>query len=279
MGFTGSGVTGVDGPKAVASGLGLVESPRWHDGRLYFADWNAGEILATDGASAPEGVVRIGSLPLSFDFLADGSMVVVKAREGQLLRRNAKGDLAPFARLPAVGGMPWNEIVADGKGNCYVNGPDLVLVDESGHVTAFGEAFAFANGMAISPDGTTLVVAESHGHRLTTFDIASDGTPSGRRIWADLGDGTPDGICFDAQGCIWYADVPNQCCARVREGGEELQRIEIDRGAFACMLGGPDRRTLFVTAAVWKGMEGIPEMPGTGQLLSVEVDCAGAGRP
>ena len=107
----------------------------------------------------------------------------------------------------------------------------------------------FPNGMAVTPDDSTLIVAESYGRRLTAFDIAADGGLSNRRVWADLGDGTPDGICLDAEGAVWYADVPNQRCVRVVEGGEVLQSVDVDRGCFACMLGGPDGATLFIVAA------------------------------
>src|SRR5262249_40399942 len=108
--------------------------------------------------------------------------------------------------------------------------------------------------MAVTPDNTTLIIAESYANRLTAFDIAANGSLSNRRIWADLGAGVPDGICLDAEGAVWYADVPNKRCARVREGGEVLQTVELDRGCFACMLGGEDGQTLFMLAAEWTGM-------------------------
>jgi sugar lactone lactonase YvrE len=122
--------------------------------------------------------------------------------------------------------------------------------------------------MAVTPDNSTLIVAESYGRRLTAFNIDADGSLSGRRIWADLGDGVPDGICLDADGAVWYADVPNQRCVRVREGGEVLETVAVDRGCFACMLGGPDRRTLFVMAAEWGGMQGISAEARAGQVLT-----------
>jgi sugar lactone lactonase YvrE len=154
-----------------------------------------------------------------------------------------------------------------------------VLVTPDGKAQSLAQGFAFPNGMAVTPDNGTLILAESHGRRLTAFDIAADGTLSGRRTWADLGEGTPDGICADAQGCVWYADVPHKCCVRVAEGGAVRQRIDLDRGAFACMLGGPDRKTLLIAAARWFGMDRMGEMGGTGQLLAAEVDVPGAGWP
>jgi sugar lactone lactonase YvrE len=133
--------------------------------------------------------------------------------------------------------------------------------------------------MTITPDGSTLIVAESWARRLTAFDIAADGSLSNRRVWADTGDGPPDGICMDAEWAVWYADVPNRRCVRVRGGGEVLQTIELDRGGFACMLGGPDGRTLFMLAAEWGGFEKMDETARTGQVLIAEAPAPGAGRP
>ena len=133
--------------------------------------------------------------------------------------------------------------------------------------------------MAITPDNSTLIVAESHGRRLTAFDIAADGGLANRRVWADLGDDPPDGICLDAEGAVWYADVPHCQCVRVREGGVVLQTVSLDRGGFACMLGGSDGRTLFVVAREWHGMDDLSAGNGTGQLLAVEASVPHAGWP
>ena len=129
--------------------------------------------------------------------------------------------------------------------------------------------------MAVPPDNTTLIVAESYGNRLTAFDIAADGGLSKGRVWADAGEGVPDGICLDAEGAVWYGDVPNKRCVRVREGGEVLQTLELDRGCFACALGGPDGRTLFMVANAWPP----PEDERAGLVLTVEVSVPGAGWP
>jgi sugar lactone lactonase YvrE len=259
----------------ILDGRGLVESPRWHDGRLWFADWTAGEILRLADDGAAEVMARAPAPPLSFDFDLDGRLLVVSSAAGELLRQEADGRLASFARL---GPGAWNEIVVDGRGNAYVNGPQLVLVTPAGKVTPQAEDFAFPNGMAVTSDNGTLILAESHAQRLTAFDIAADGSLSGRRVWAELA-GPPDGICIDATGAVWVADVPNACCRRVREGGAVLDEVGVGRGAFACMLGGPDRRTLYITAARWFGMDRMNEMGGTGQLLSVPAPAAGAGWP
>lgn len=256
-------------------GRGLVESPRWHDGQFWFADWTAGEILRINDRGRPEVQGRVDGLPLCFDFAHDGALLIVAARAGRLLRQDAGGRQTNLATL---GPGAWNEIVVDGRGNAYVNGPALVLVTPDGQTSAEADDFAFPNGMAVTPDNTTLIIAESHAKRLSALRIGRDGHLSGRRVWAEL-DGPPDGICIDANGAVWYADVPNRRCRRVREGGEVLDEVRLDRGAFACMLGGLSRQTLLITAAKWYGMEGMAEMAGTGQVLTAAAPVAGAGWP
>jgi sugar lactone lactonase YvrE len=262
--------------KLLVTGRGLVESPRWHDGRLWFADWTAGEIVVLGSDGRTEVAARAAAPPLSFDFAADGRMLIVASASGQLLRREADGSIQTLAEFGQGGG--WNEIVVDGRGNAYVNGGWLLLVRPDGVVEPQAEGFAFPNGMAVTPDNRTLICAESHARQLTAFDIDDAGRLSGRRVWASL-DGPPDGVCIDAEGAVWYADVPNACCRRVREGGAVLNEVKLDRGGFACMLGGPDHRTLFITAASWFGMDRMGEMAGTGRVFSIEAPAAGAGWP
>jgi sugar lactone lactonase YvrE len=274
--------------RTLVTGRGLVESPRWHGDRLYFSDWSAGEVIAVDLAGRGGVVARVPSLPLCTAWHPDGRLVIVSSPTGQLLRREADGSLSPYADLGRPG---WNDIVIDGRGNAYVNRPGfdmmagvefrpghVALVTADGSVREVADDIAFPNGMAVTPDNSTLIVADSYRHCLVAFEIGPDGGLSDRRIWADLGEGTPDGICADAAGAVWYADVPNRCCARVAEGGEVLRTIELDRGGFACALGGPDGSTLFIVAAQWRGM---PEMvpAGTGRVLAVDVEVPGAGWP
>src|SRR6267143_5757134 len=157
--------------------------------------------------------------------------------------------------------MGWNEIVVDGRGNVYINGGSgITVLTSDGLLRQVADGIAFPNGMVIPPDNSTLFIAESYGKKLTAFDIAADGSLSNRRVWADLGDGVPDGICIDADAAVWYADVPNKRCVRVREGGEVLQTVTVDRGCFACMLGGAEKRTLFIIATEWRGMDKIAEV-------------------
>ena len=276
--------------RTLLTGRGLVESPRWHDGRLYFSDWSAGEILAVDLAGHSELVAQVASLPLCTAWLPDGRLVIVSSPDGRLLRQEPDGSLVTHADLGQPG---WNDIVVDGRGNAYVNrgGFDpmageafkpgfVTLATADGLVRQVADDIAFPNGMAVTPDNATLIVADSYRHSLVAFDIEADGGLSNRRVWADLGDGTPDGICVDAQGAVWYADVPNQRSVRVAEGGKVLQTVELDRGCFACALGGPGGTTLFMVAAEWRGMsEQELVSPGSGQVLATRVDVPGAGWP
>ena len=157
----------------------------------------------------------------------------------------------------------------------------IALVSPDGGVRQVAEALAFPNGMAITPDNRTLIVAESWAEGLTSYDIVDDGSLSGRRVWAATPGDHPDGICLDADGAVWYADVGNRHCVRVREGGEVLETIGLDRGAFACMLGGPDGRTLFMLAAEWRGFEHAYEAIAdrTGQVLVADAPAPRAGWP
>ena len=273
-------------PQIVLGGLAIGESPRWHENRLWFSNWGAQEIVAVDLDGNSEVTARVPTtVPFCIDWLPDGRLLVVAGQEAQLLRGNSDGSLVTHAELSGLSDYPWNDIVVDGRGNAYVGNigfdfPEgefapgiLALVIPDGSARQVADGLAFPNGIVVTPENSTLIVAESYGNRLTAFDIATDGGLSNRRVWADLGDGVPDGICLDAEGAVWYADVPNERCVRVREGGEVLQTVELDRGCFACMLGGEDGRTLFMVAADMSSEE------RTGQVLTVEAPAPGAGWP
>jgi sugar lactone lactonase YvrE len=276
--------------RTLLTGRGLVESPRWHSDRLYFSDWTAGEVVTVDLAGRSEVIARVASLPLCTAFLPDGRLVIVSSPDGRLLRREPDGSLVTHAVLGTPG---WNDIVVDGRGNAYVNRagfnpmageefrPGFVaLVSPDGSVRQVADDVAFPNGMAVTADNSTLIVADSYRHSLVAFDVGADGGLTGRRTWADLGEGTPDGICADQQNAVWYADVPNGRCVRVAEGGTVLQTVELDRGGFACALGGSGRTTLFIVAAQWRGMtEAQMISPGSGLVLATDVDVPGAGWP
>lgn len=280
----------------LSDGHGLVESPRWHDGRLWFADWLAGEIITVHDGRV-EVAARHRSLPLCFDFLPDGTPLLVSGPERALLALGPDGSTSTYADLGHLSPYGCNDIVIDGRGNAYVNngnfdfaaGPPpgerspgfVALARPDGSAEIVADDLAFPNGMAVTPDNATLIVAESYRNRLTAFTIAADGALTDRRVWADLGSGVPDGICVDADGAVWFADVPNTWCRRVREGGAVLDTVELDRGGFACMLGGPHVATLYVVAAHWPGGERFmdPTHVWDGQALSVPAPAAAAGWP
>jgi sugar lactone lactonase YvrE len=216
----------------------------------------------------------------------------------ELIRAEPDGSRVRHADLSHISSFGWSEITVDGRGNVYVNTINfdfaefndvltsgeapgkIALVTPDGEAREVANGLAFPNGMVITPGNETLVVAESFAARLTAFDIAADGTLSNRRVWAD-GVG-PDGICLDADGCIWAssANMANDC-ARIREGGEVLERIDLGRPCFAAMLGGPDRRSLFMLTADWRGTEGVEDVvtARTGQVLVVDAPAAGLGWP
>lgn len=279
--------------QVLMTGLAFGESPRWHEGRLWLCNWGAQEVVAVNVHGNSEVVTRVPTtLPFCIDWLPDGRLLIVCGPEGVVLRMEADGSMVTHSDLTGLSDKGWNEIVVDGRGNTYVNGggfdlmageefaPGIVaLLSPGGSAREVADGIAFPNGMAVTPDNATLIVAESYAKRLTAFDIASDGSLSNRQVWADLGDGVPDGICIDAENAVWYADVPNKRCVRVRAGGEVLQTIALDRGCFACMLGGADESTLFMVAAQWNGPASMTSSPPTGRLLNARAPAPGRGWP
>jgi len=278
----------MDVPRILLSGVVFGESPRWHGGRLWFSDWGAREVVTVDLAGRRDVVRRMSTFPFSLDWLPDGRLLIVSS---ELQRQEPDGSWVAHADLSHLAAA-WNEIVVDGRGNAYVNqaGFDLMsgaepssgtiaLATPHGSSREVADDVWFPNGMVVTPDNSTLIVAESYRNRLTAFDIDGDGDLSNRRVWADLGTDVPDGICMDVEGAIWYADVPNRHCVRVREGGDVLQTITTDRGCFSCALGGSTGRTLFIVATEWHGPEGMAKGEPTGQVLTIDVASAHAGHP
>jgi sugar lactone lactonase YvrE len=283
-------------PRVLLDGLAMPESPRWHDGRLWLSNWGAGQIIAVDLEGNSE-VVGEGPEGLGWatNWLPDGRMLITGE---ELTRVEPDGSRVRHADLSHISPLGWSEMTVDGRGNVYVNTINfdfaefhdvltsgrapgkLALVTPDGNVREVANELAFPNGMVVTPDNKKLIIAESFDARLTAFDIAEDGRLSNRRIWAD-GVG-PDGICLDADGCIWASsgNVTNDC-ARIREGGEVLERIELDRSCFATMLGGPDRRTLFMLTAEWRGTQDIDDVIAarTGQVLVADAPAPGVGWP
>src|SRR5436305_12992477 len=280
-------------PETLMTGLVFGEQPRWHEDRLWFSDWGPPEVIAVDVEGNSEVILQAPAFPCCVDWLPDGRLLLVSARDGLLLRREPDGSLVTQGDLnDASDPAPGNELVVDGRGNAYVNGPGfdmmagaefapgtVALVTPDGSARQVADDIAFPNGMLVTPDTSTLVVADSYRNCLTAFDIAADGGLSNRRVWADLGDGVPDGICLDAENAVWYGDVPNKRCVRVREGGEVLQAIELDPGCFARAVCGSVRSTLFMMATEWKGPAHMFDEPRTGQVLTAQAPAPGVGWP
>ncbi len=269
----------------LADGISFGESPRWRDGRLWFCDWGAQALVAVDLDGRRELIAHVPSFPFCIAWHPDGRLLVTNAARGTLDSIAGDGTLHTVADLTTVSDRPpGNEVVVDGAGHIYVDGggfdmmagepvaPGMIaLVGDDGSVRRVADGLAFPNGMAVTPDGSTLICAESHGHRLTAFEIASDGGLGEPRTWAEMPGSAPDGICLDAEGAVWYADVPHRRCVRVREGGEILDTVTADRGCFSCALGGPGGTTLFAVARQWHGSEGLAAGEGTGQILTTTV--------
>ncbi len=281
-------------PNILLTGLVVGESPRWHEGRLWFANWGAQEIIAADLEGNREVIAQSPTaVGYSIDWLPDGRLLVTGQ---ELLRREPDGSLVTHADLSGLSRYGWNEIVVDGRGNVYVNSigfrfgeeefrPGIIaLVRPDGSARQVADGLAFPNGMVVTPDNRTLIVAESFTGRLTAFDVAADGGLSNRRVWADLGGpGNGDGICMDAEGAVWTPGLPEgrPGCLRVREGGEVLERIDLDQFCFACMLGGEDGRTLFMMVAEWRGVEQMEALfrSRTGRVLTAPAPAPRAGWP
>lgn len=268
-------------------GILLGESPRWHDGKLWFADWVGEKLYTVDDAGHHEVEAEIASLPFSIDWLADGRLLVVNARTNRLEARGPGGAFETFADLSTLSEYGCNEIVVHPSDNIYVNNINfdfpggefrpgfIAMIAPDGRTRRVAEGLAFPNGMAITPDGNTLICAESFNGNLTAYDIASDGGLANQRLWAKLEGQGADGICMDAEGCIWAASGPH--CIRVKEGGEVLDEVVVDRMCFAVMLGGADGKTLYIVANEWTGSIDINNP--TGRIYSARVDVPHAGYP
>ena len=282
--------------RVLLDGLGMAESPRWHDGRLWFSNWGTDEIVAVDLDGTSE-VIGPGGRGAGWatNWLPDGRMLITGP---ELVRVEPDGSRVRHADLGHLADG-WSEITVEGRGNVYVDSINfdfadfneviasgqppgkIALVTAEGEVREVAKDLAFPNGMVVTPDNGTLIVAESFARRLTAFDIRDDGSLTDRRVWADV---TGDGICLDADGAVWTSEVgpgDSGVVQRVREGGDVLDRIELDRPCYACMLGGEDGRTLFMVVAKWFGPERMDELIAarTGQILTARVGVPHAGWP
>lgn len=278
-------------PTVFLSGLQFPECPRWHDGRLWFSDMRAGRVMVVDRGGRAESVVEVAGDPGGLGFMPNGDLIVVSMRDRRLLRHR-DGALLPFADLSAHEPVSNNDMAIDAAGRAYIGGfgfdfgagqppqtTNLILVTPAGEVRTAAADLHFPNGIVISPDGRTLIVAETFARRLTAFDIQADGSLSDRRTFADFSEAVPDGICLDAEGAVWLASPRTREFLRVRDGGEITHRVPLtDRRAYACMLGDDDRCTLFLCTAETNPQDAAAAA-AQGWIETVRVDVPGAGLP
>jgi len=278
--------------KVLLEGLAFGESPRWHDGKLWFSDMFAHQVMTVDLEGKTEIIVEVPGRPSGLGWLPDGRLLVVSMTDKRLLRLDPDG-LTEVADLSGLASGDCNDMVVDALGRAYIGnsglgtdlkqsklGPaEIIMVTPDGDMRVVATGMILPNGPVITPDGRTLIVAESFGSCLTAFDIGPDGSLAGRRVWASLGNGVhPDGICLDADGVVWLANPGGNEVIHVREGGEVTNRVKVSTQAFACMLGGPDRRTLFIlTAETWDHDEARAK--ASGRVETVMVKVPGAGLP
>ena len=278
--------------KTLLTGLAFGEGPRWRDGRLWFSDMHGREVIAMTPDGARETVYAAEGPVSGLGWLPDGRLLVVSMEDHRILRLEPDGRVVTHADLSAIATGHCNDMVVDASGRAYVGNfgfaypggeqkpARLARVDPDGTVSEAADDLMFPNGTVITPDGKTLIVGETFACRLTAFDIGSDGALSNRRLWAQLGPTEyPDGCCLDAEGAIWVASPFTAECIRVREGGEIAERIKAEQGVFACMLGGEDRRSLYLLTASTADPASNPAVTRTGRIEVTQVDVPGAGLP
>jgi sugar lactone lactonase YvrE len=270
-------------------GLIFPEGPRWHDNKLWFSDMSAKQVMTVDLKGNVETIVHVPGQPSGLGWLPDGRLLIVSMVDRKLLRLDPEG-LTQVADIYHLASCHCNDMVVDSQGRAYIGNfgfelaidapfkkAEIILVTPDGEARIVATEMAFPNGTVITPDGKTLIVGETYASRLTAFDIEPDGSLLNRRVWAALENAVPDGICLDAEGAIWVASPTSAEALRVKQGGEVTDRVKVATQAFACMLGGPDRQTLFVLTA-----NNVPRGPmekPSGRIETVRVDVPGAGLP
>ncbi|MBU1377859.1 MAG: SMP-30/gluconolactonase/LRE family protein [Alphaproteobacteria bacterium] len=287
--------------RELTGGIYFGEGPRWRDGRLWFSDFYAHAVKSVSLAGDLRTEFEIDDQPSGLGWAPDGSMLIVAQIKRQLLRRTPDGKITVHAELGHIADFHCNDMVVDSAGGAYVGNfgfdldaeiaargvPDvlanhpkakLAYVAPDGTARVAATDMSFPNGSVITPDGKTLILGETLGAVLTAFDIGAGGALSNRRVWAPTTPAVPDGICLDADGAIWIANPIAPQCLRIAEGGAVLEVIDTGQPCFACMLGGEDRKTLFMLTAASSDHEAAAAAQ-TGKILVAEVDSPRAGRP
>ena len=277
-------------PTVLLDGLLFPEGPRWHNGKLWFSDMHARWVKTVDLEGKTEDIIEVPGWPSGLGWLPDGRLLVVSMTDRRLLRLDP-GGLTEAANLSKLASFHCNDMVVDSQGRAYIGNfgfnsaaqasfalAEIVLATPEGRARVVADGMAFPNGTVITPDGQTLIVGETYAARLTAFDIEPDGSLTNRRVWAPLKEAVPDGICLDEEGAIWVASPVSSEVLRLREGGEVTHRIKVQTRAYACMLGGPDRRTLFILTAESSQPDEV-QAKTSGRIEIVPVDVPGAGLP
>jgi sugar lactone lactonase YvrE len=265
------------------SGLEFPEGLRWHNDRLWFSDMNACKVMSVDMKGNLETIQETPGPCSGLGWLPDERLLIVSMLDRRLLRMDADG-LSLVADLMGLATYHCNDMVVDRQGRAYVGNfgfdlsrgdsprpAEIIMVQPDGAARVVAEGLSFPNGIVITPDGKTLIVAETYGACLTAFDIEPDGSLSGKRNWATLDGAVPDGICLDHEGCIWVASPVSNEALRVQEGGEITDRVKVENNAYACMLGGPEMRTLFIATSGHHAT--------SGRIEAIDVEIPGAGLP
>lgn len=280
-------------PTVILDGLRFPEGPRWHDGRLWFSDQHEGRVIALSPDGDATTIVEVPHGPSGLGWTPDGDLLVVSMRDQRLLRLDRDDGLVEVADLSAIATYHCNDMVVDAVGRAYVgnfgfdfeagdafSATALARVDPDGTVTTAATDLAFPNGTVITPDGGTLIIAESFAAQLSAFTVEADGSLTDRRVWAAVPDAAPDGCCLDADGAIWVADALGHQVLRVREGGAITDAITIDGAnrVFAAMLGGPERRTLYLCTAP-STLPADTKTDRGGRIEAITVEVPGAGLP
>ncbi len=285
--------------ETLMKGLTFGEGPRWHENKFYFSDFYSHKVYSLDLSGKHEVIVEIPNQPSGLGWTPDGTMLIVSMKDRKLMSFK-DGLLTERADLTELSGFHCNDMVVDIDGNAFIGNfgfntydgeeikpTNLILVRPGEEPVLAADNLFFPNGTVITPDNKTLIVGETYAARLTAFDKSEDGSLSNRRIWADLKvnaeEGTvplPDGMCIDEEGAIWVASPSTAEVIRVHEGGMISERIPVQTNAFACMLGGEDRRTLFICTSNGSGVD--PEAAlreKSGKIEITQVDVPGCGKP
>ena len=285
--------------ETLMKGLTFGEGPRWHENKFYFSDFYSHKVYSLDLSGKHEVIVEIPNQPSGLGWTPDGTMLIVSMKDRKLMSFK-DGQLKERADLTEFSGFHCNDMVVDIDGNAFIGNfgfntydgeeikpTNLILVKPGEEPVLAAENLFFPNGTVITPDNKTLIVGETYAARLTAFDKSEDGSLSNRRIWADLKvnaeEGTvplPDGMCIDEEGAIWVASPSTAEVIRVHEGGMISERIPVQTNAFACMLGGEDRRTLFICTSNGSGVDpGAALREKSGKIEITQVDVPGCGKP